>query len=267
MLEQSLEIADRRPLRPSRESISPAPQRRPSLGLIGVGAFGEFCIAHLAGHFDVSIHDPRRDLGVLEKSQGVRVTDLATAAQKDIVLLAVAPRDLRDVARKIAPHLKIGSLVIDVCSIKTKPLAILAEELPAHAEIVGTHPLFGPRSGKDGIEGLTIAVCSSGSPRGRLVTRFLRKKLGLRVVPTTPERHDEEMAYVQGLTHLLSRIVLAMDVPAIEHTTATFDHLMRMVGMVRDDSDEIFRAITEENPFAAEVKRRLREAAQAVTTF
>jgi hypothetical protein len=35
-----------------------------------------------------------------------------------------------------------------------------------------------------------------------------------------------------------------------------------MVEAVRDDSDELFRTITVENPFAAEVRSRLLRAAQ-----
>ncbi|MGO4705674.1 prephenate dehydrogenase/arogenate dehydrogenase family protein [Microvirga sp. 2MCAF38] len=257
MLEPSIETIN-------RNAPADLSRRKPSLGLIGVGAFGEFSMTHLADLFDVCICDPRRDLRSIGERHNVQVADLATAARQDVVLLAVALRDLRDVARQIAPHLKVGSLVIDVCSIKMKPLAILAEELPSHVEIVGTHPLFGPQSGRDGIRGLSIAVCAADSPRSGLVARFLREKLGLRVVRTTPERHDGQMAYVQGLTHLLSRIVVALDMPALDHTTATFDHLMRMVDMVRHDSDEVFQTITRDNPFVAEVKRRLCEATQSI---
>ncbi len=63
------------------------------------------------------------------------------------------------------------------------------------------------------------------------------------------------MAYVQGLTHLIARIVVAMDVPPLEHTTATFAHLDKMVGMVRHDSDEMFRAIIDDNPFVDDVMK------------
>jgi len=78
-------------------------------------------------------------------------------------------------------------------------------------------------------------------------------------------RHDRQMAYVQGLTHLLARIVLAMDVPAVDHATQTYGHLQSMVEMVRHDSDELFDTILGENPFAAEVLAAFWDSAARVT--
>lgn len=242
------------------------PPARPGLGLIGAGAFGTFCIAHLAPHFRLRLTDPRPDLPALAARHGVEAADLAAAAAEPVVVLAVPQPRLEAVARAIAPHLAPGSLVIDVCSIKQKPLATLLEHLPDHVDVVGTHPLFGPRSGAGGIAGLRVAVCAGrGRSTGR-VARFLERKLGLAVLSTTAAEHDRQMAYVQGLTHLLARIVLAMDVPELAQTTTAFEHLTRMVEVVRSDSDELFRTITAENPFVDEVKARLLEATRALAT-
>lgn len=240
------------------------PRSRPSLGLIGVGAFGALCIPHLTPFFDVRLYDATRNLDALCACHGVDAVDLATAAGQDIVVVAVPKSALRSVARAIAPHLRPESLVIDVCSLKTEPLTILASELPPHVGIVGTHPLFGPQSGRDGIEGLRIAICPARGRRARLVERFLRHRLKLRVVRTSAEEHDRQMAYVQGLTHLLARIVVAMGVPRLDHTTAAFSHLEAMVGMLRHDSDELFRTIVADNPFAGEMLASFAKATDEV---
>lgn len=225
----------------------------PSLAIVGAGAFGEFCIPHLKNLFETSLCDPRPDLDRICERHGIAAVDIACAARHDIVLLAVPFRHLRSVARAIAPHVKPGTLVIDVCSVKVKPLLILQEELPARVDIVGTHPLFGPQSGRDGIAGLRIAVCPARGRKSALVARFLRMRLRLAAARMKPERHDRQMAYVQGLTHLISRIVLAMDVPPLEHRTATYAHLEAMIGMVRHDSNALFRSIVADNPFAGDV--------------
>jgi len=240
------------------------PPDRPSLAIIGAGAFGEFCIPHLKAFFEIRLCDPRRDLATICGRHGVSAVDLAGAARQDIVLLAMPFRHLRTVAQAIAPHLKPGALVIDVCSIKVKPLSILDEELPAHVEIVGTHPLFGPQSGRDGIVGLRVAVCPARGRRSTLVTRFLRTRLKLAAARMSAEQHDRQMAYVQGLTHLISRIVLTMDVPPLEHRTTTYAHLESMIGMVRHDSDELFRTIVADNPFAGEVMQSFVRATKDV---
>jgi prephenate dehydrogenase len=235
---------------------STRPQARRSLGLIGAGAFGAFIVPHLLPFFDVAVADPGRDGGV----------DIEAAAARDIVVLAVPLAALEAVVVQIAPRLKPGAIVVDVCSVKMKPLDILRRLLPEHARIVGTHPLFGPQSGRNGLPGLSIAVCGE-SPAARLAGRFFSRHLGLEVVRTDAERHDRQMAYVQGVTHLLARIVLAMDIPEVDHPTQTFRHLQQMVEMVRHDSDELFRAITTDNPFAEEVLAAFWSGAEQVAAI
>lgn len=240
-----------------REHPCPLParpdRRKRSLCIVGAGAFGEFCIPHLSRFFETSVFDARRDLDLICSRHGVRPTDLAAAATADVVLLAVPLSNLREVARAIAPKLRPGTLVVDVCSVKTKPLSILTEELPPGIDIVGTHPLFGPQSGRNGIKGLRVSVCPARGRRSAAVARFLRSKLHLDAIVTTPEEHDRQMAYVQGLTHVMSRIVIAMNLPRFDHTTPTFSHLEKMVDMLRHDSDDLFRTITGDNPYSAEV--------------
>jgi prephenate dehydrogenase len=242
-----------------------APWRRSTrsgLGLIGVGAFGAFAVPHLAPFFDLLLYDAHRDVADLARRHGARVAGLAAAAAQDIVVVAVPLAEVAALAEAIAPHVRPGALVVDVCSVKVKPLAVLAERLPAHVEIVGTHPLFGPQSGREGIRGLSITVCPVRGRSGAALSRFFRHKLGLHVQQISAEIHDAEMAYVQGLTHLLSRMVLAVKPPEVAHGTPSFGHLMQMVEAVRHDSDELFRTITAENPFVADVRHRLLRAAQ-----
>ena len=224
------------------------------IGLIGLGAFGAFARTHLARHFEVVAHDPARD--------GARLAEAASCA---VVILAVPLAAMADVARAIAPVLRPGALVVDVCSVKSAPIALLDAILPEHADIVGTHPLFGPQSGRDGIAGLPVAVCPARrGRRRRLVARFLTETLALDAVVLGPEEHDRQMATVQGLTHLLARIVLEMGVGDTRLATPTFRHLLRMVDTVRHDSEALFRTILGTNPHATAMRARFRAAADAV---
>lgn len=238
--------------------------RRPTMGIIGLGAFGTFAIPHLAPLFDLHLHDAARSIDAAVLPCGARPAPLAEAAAQDVVVLAVPFGALGEAASAIAPWLRPGALVADVCSLKVKPLAILRDVLPDHVDIVGTHPLFGPQSGGAGVGGLRIAVSPVRGRRAAIVRRFLEKRMGLAAFEIAPEDHDREMAYVQGLTHLLSRILVAMEIPALRHTTPTFDHMMRMVESVRHDTDELYRTITLENPYSAEVRTRFLAAAKAL---
>lgn len=230
-----------------------------SIGLIGFGAFGRLIARCLAPHLRVLAHDPFVPADAF--GPDAVPVDLATAAACPVVILAVPVPALRAVARSVAPHLRPGALVADVGSVKVVPAAILREELPDHADILATHPLFGPQSARDGIAGLKVAVCPV---RGRHTLRaaaFLRRVLGLEVVVTTPEAHDREMAAVQGLTHLIAKVLVRMEplpgrAGGRSMTTRSFERIMEAVDMVRHDAPEVFSAIERQNPFAPAVRRR-----------
>jgi prephenate dehydrogenase len=128
--------------------------------------------------------------------------------------------------------------------------------LPGHVGIVATHPLFGPQSARDGIGGLKVAVCPVRGDAGLRVAAFLRRTLGLRVIMTTPDAHDRELAMVQGLTHLIANVLVQMEPRPARMTTRSFELLMQGVAMVRHDAPEVFEAIERSNPYAREVRRR-----------
>ncbi len=240
---------------------------RPPLGLIGAGAFGQFVVPHLASHFDIVVADPRPDLPQLAQRLGIRAGTLEEAAAAPVVILAVPVQAMAAAAEAIAPHVRAGAMVLDVGSVKVKPAAILSAALPEHVDVVCTHPLFGPQSARGGIEGLKIAVCHvRGARTRRRVAAFCRRVLRLTVIDTTPERHDREVAYVQGITHLIGKTLITMDLEDFRQTTVSYDLLRQAVGFIADDSAELFRAIELENPFAAEARQAFFDAVRRVET-
>lgn len=226
----------------------------PSLGIVGFGAFGRLMARHLAPHTRLVAYDPALPAGgVLE---GARLGTLAKAAGCDIVALAAPVNRLAEVVAAIGPHLRPGALVLDVGSVKVGPAAVLRAGLPAWVDILGTHPLFGPQSARAGIAGLRIALCPIRGTSWRRLAAFLRRDLRLRVIVTTPEAHDREAATVQGLTHLIAKVLVRMEPLPTRMTTASFSRLIEAVEMVRHDAPEVFLAIERANPYAPEVRRR-----------
>jgi prephenate dehydrogenase len=208
--------------------------------------------------------DPFRDLAALAIVCGGCVGTMSDLPSCDIVILAVPVQRLEELLVQIAPGLRQGALVLDVCSVKVKPCEIMTRRLPSSVSIVGTHPLFGPQSGKDGIAGLNMAVCAVRGKGAALVRRFCRHTLGLRVFACSAAEHDRQMAYTQGLTHLIAKMVGSMNLPEFDLTTKTYQLMQQMVGMIANDSDELFRAIERENPFMAEAKGSFFAAARAL---
>lgn len=229
---------------------------RPRLGLIGYGAFGRLTAQHLSAGFEVLAYDPAMTAGDVHAA----TVDLAEAAACPVVVLAVPVGVLQETLTTLAPLLSPGALVLDVGSVKVKPAELMQRLLPDHVRIVGTHPLFGPQSAKNGLEGLRIAICEvRGGKDARRVAAWCRKRLGLKVFLVTPEAHDQEAAMVQGLTHMIARVLLKMEPLPTRMTTTSFERLMQGVDMVRHDSPAVYQAIERDNPFAAGVRERFFE--------
>ena len=229
---------------------------RPRLGLIGYGAFGKLSAQHLSAWFEVVAYDPE----LTADDDHVTAASLAEAAACPVVVLAVPVGVLENTLIEIAPLLTKAALVLDVGSVKVKPAEAMARLLPDHVRIVGTHPLFGPQSAKDGVVGLRIAICEvRGRKDARRTAAWCRKILGLKVFNVTPEEHDREAATVQGLTHMIARVLLKMEPLPTRMTTTSFERLMQGVDMVRHDSPAVYQAIERDNPFASGVRERFFE--------
>jgi prephenate dehydrogenase len=236
----------------------------PAVGIIGFGAFGRLMAGYLRPHFSVCAYDPKLPPGPSVEVSGVILTSLPATANCPIVVLATPVNRLAEAVKEISPHLRPGSLVLDVGSVKVVPAGIMQRGLPSHVEIVATHPLFGPQSARGGIKGLKVAVCPIRGRRGLRVAAFLRKVLALDVIVTTPEAHDREAATVQGLTHLIARVLVQMEPLPIRMTTRSFELLMEGVDMVRYDAPEVFQAIERSNPYSREVRQRFFDLAAAL---
>ncbi|CUH53160.1 prephenate dehydrogenase/arogenate dehydrogenase family protein [Shimia marina] len=235
--------------------------QQPSVGLVGFGGFGRLIARELAQGNKLTICDPLYSRAVLPDGQRLTLQGLAEVAQSDIVILAVPVSAMAHVCRVLAPHLRPGTLVVDVGSVKVAPMQDMQRLLPAHVEILGTHPLFGPQSARSGIAGHKIALCPVRGSKWRRVAAVLRRR-GLQVLVTSAQDHDRELAVVQGLTHMIGKVLSDLGPMPERLTTASFDLLREAVRMVQDDPPTVLHAIEVANPYAAEVRNAFFERAE-----
>lgn len=227
-----------------------------SVGLLGFGAFGRLVAKSLSPIVPVVVHDPALKMSDVADID-VHVGTVAEAGGCDMLIVAAPVSEFVTALREVRPYLRPGATVVDVGSVKVGPIKIMQAELPDFVEIVGTHPLFGPQSARTGIAGRKIVVCPVRGRRvARNLTAVLRHVFKLDVIVTTPEQHDREAALVQGITHLIARVLVRMEPWPTRLTTASFDHLVQATEMVRYDSAGVFSAIEQANPFAAEVREK-----------
>lgn len=221
------------------------------IGLIGCGDFGEFMLPHLKrlAHGLVYVHDKRT------KPEIWYSADIKQVASSDLVLLSVPSTSLESVLIEIKDSVKKDAVVADVCSVKVKPCQLMKKYLPETAEIIGTHPLFGPQSAKDGIEGLKIVLCPVRTSNIEKISCFL-DNLGLEVIVTSPEEHDKQMAYAQGLTHFVAKALSNMDIGYISQRTKAYELLLELERMLENDSEELFLSIQKDNPYSKKAREK-----------
>lgn len=228
--------------------------KKHTIGIIGYGAFSQFIVPLLTPYYRVLVYSRRN---IQNPPIGAEVVDIDTACQADIVVLSVVVQALEAVLQQIATKLKPGSIVIDVCSVKVVPIELMRKYLPKTVHIVGTHPVFGPESGKNGITGLPIAICPVRIPSEELgnIHTFLQEELKLHVITLSPDDHDKEMAYALSLTHLVSRGLQNIAIPELRLPTQSYLLLQSVKKNLQNDSTDLFYTIQNYNPYAKKVRQ------------
>jgi prephenate dehydrogenase len=229
-----------------------------TVSLIGLGAFGALAARQLKGHADVRVHEPKADDDAV-RALGVTPASIEDAARAEVVVLCVPVQVIPVVCVTIAPLLAEGTLVCDVGSVKLRPVEWMLNTLPAHTQVLGTHPLFGPQTDAElgGVSGERIALCRArvDDATHARVRHFLGETLGLNILEMTPDEHDQQMAFVQGLTHLIGRAACEIRLPDLAASTLAYRRLLQLKCNTECDAPELFEAIQKLNPYAANTRQ------------
>lgn len=232
----------------------------------GAGGMGRWCARLFKSiGFDVSISS-RRDASSVARSLGVRLSRPDEADAFDIIVLSVPIDAVEKVASELAPRMKPGSLLMDLSSLKKKPVESMLRHAPPGVEVIGAHPLFGPES--DGRGRTMVLVPTERSERWLSIIRDLFKDAGFNVLEATAEQHDENMAVVQGLTHFMyvamgrtlekSRVDLD---EASAFKTPVYGITKELLGRVLSQSPELY-ALIQSSRYAGELRRTYIEACE-----
>jgi len=130
----------------------------------------------------------------------------------DFVVLSTPVGSMAGVLADVASNLEPGCIVTDVGSVKGTVVDLLPGLLPEGVEFVGSHPmagshLRGPEHARaDLFEGATCVVTPRAveDTAATLRVESFWRSLGARVTRRTPTAHDDEVAWVSHLPHLLS---------------------------------------------------------------
>lgn len=230
-----------------------------SVGIIGLGEFGRLVAQLVPKSIAVYGHDPE-----VSEITGVQITSLPQIAKADVVVLAIPLAAYDTVLSNLHPLLRPDTLVIDTCSVKVKPEALIERYLPGHPEVLLTHPLFGPRSAAAGVEGQRIVVTRCQGGRARQVLHHCQTRLAIKMEHMTSQTHDQAMAQTHALTFFVARGLRQLEMPARSFTVPSFQLMANLIDVDIDHSEALFTTLQKGNPFAASARQELLQSLQQV---
>ena len=133
-----------------------------------------------------------------------------------------------------------------VVSAQEFPKNLLLNRLPAELDILCTHPMFGPDSGKGSWAKLPFMFervrIGSADERRRRVDAFLEffEDKGCRMLEMMCEEHDRKTAGSQFITHTVGRILGVMDLEKTDLDTKGFESLLSLIDNTSNDSFDLY---------------------------
>jgi len=195
------------------------------------------------------------------RSMEIDYTLLDSVGEFDVIILTPPPEALPEVVRKISASLRVGSLVMDISSVKLGVVDEIASILPGEIEYLSIHPLFGSKTRR--LSGnVVVLIPIRGSSYLRAI-KFVFESAGLKVVESSLEEHDRIMAYVQ-IAHHLSYLSLALTLwnglgstDAQRFATRSLRRTFTMFGLFYENL-RVIREIAKLNRYGAEAIEHLK---------
>lgn len=233
-------------------------ERTPLVGVYGLGRFGKFWGGLLS--------QKMRVLGASrswkeELPEGITQCAVEDLAEAEAVFLCVAISAMEDSSRTLAQVLRPEQLVLDTCSVKVYPSQVMLESFSPRQPLIATHPMFGPDSARGGVEGLPIIMHPLRHVTGeyeRWRERF--GELGLNIVEMSPDDHDREAAYTQGITHFVGRVLSRLELPESSIATLGYRKIQEVIEQTCNDPYQLFIDLQHYNPYTSSMRGELSEA-------
>ena len=213
------------------------------VSLIGHGRLGKLISSFLSRDVDLDIFDQSISRPISEISNS------------SVVLLCVPISQMEKVCQDISPHLQENTLIIDVCSVKEYPMEVMKKNLPSHAQILGTHPMFGPDSIHDTLFGAKLVLCNESCEENlyKKIKLYLSNQ-GMRLIEATPEEHDKSISKTLILSHFIGNTLMEYGAQEELIDTKGYRRLLRILDTVKNDTNQLFNDMNKYNRFSKEMR-------------
>jgi prephenate dehydrogenase len=215
-----------------------------SVGIVGVGLIGgSIALAALRAGYRVYLYDCLSPEKLAESKfrPALMVADLEELAfHSRLIILATPIAALANIGAVLGELVISGHVVSDVASVKETVTKALAKALRNRCDYVPAHPMAG--SEKSGAEaaradlfaGAVTLVCPelAGEAASVQLVKSFWEELGTRVVLTSVAAHDQMVAAMSHLPHLIAALL-------VNHVAATNRAALELSGSGFRDSTRI----------------------------
>jgi prephenate dehydrogenase len=231
------------------------------LGLIGFGRFGRLLYNQLKNSADIQVFDSNAMSDF--KNESIPFTELPDVCKREYIILATPVSQLEQVCTDMKPHLSDRAVIMDVCAVKTYPSQIMKTVFNSSVQILGTHPLFGPDSVQESMQGhLMIISPYRISAKNLNWIKDFWQSFGIKLIEMTPDEQDRLMAWTLAMTHFLGRSLTDLPLPETTIATRDYRNLIELMRKINRDTWELFEDMHRFNPYTEDMRRRLLESMQ-----
>eukprot|EP00252_Welwitschia_mirabilis_P002348 TRINITY_DN12281_c0_g1_i4.p1 TRINITY_DN12281_c0_g1~~TRINITY_DN12281_c0_g1_i4.p1 ORF type:complete len:383 (+),score=74.45 TRINITY_DN12281_c0_g1_i4:376-1524(+) len=239
------------------------------IGIVGFGNYGQFLAKTIINHGHTVLAYSRTDYSDVAQKMGVQFfcdPDDFCEEHPEVILLCTSIISTESVLRSFpTQRLKRSTLFVDVLSVKEFPRNLFLRILPPEFDVLCTHPMFGPQSGKAGWGGLPFVydkVRVGGGLRAKRCDQFLEifAKEGCRMVEMSCAEHDRHTAESQFITHTVGRMLGKLNLESTPINTKGYETLLQIVENTAGDSFDLYYGLFMYNVNATEQLERLEMA-------
>lgn len=234
-----------------------------TVSVYGYGRFGKFWADILAADFNVKVYS-RRGLKAHEVSDGIQITDEQGIFDCDAIFFCVAISAFKNVLLQSKSFFKDHTVFFDTCSVKVAPARWMNRYLPENSVKIATHPMFGPDSYINNAD-LPMVMCNQNASVAEFdfwVSYFGNKKM--RVETMTVYEHDEKVAYSQGITHYVGRVLADLQLSSTNIDTLGYKKLLEIIEQTCNDNWQLFIDLQSYNPYTKKMRGDLHESIQKI---
>ncbi|KAL6509366.1 ATP-binding cassette transporter CGR1 [Orobanche gracilis] len=181
-------------------------------------------------------------------------------SNNDVILLCTSILSLSQVIESLPLNcLSQTTLFADVLSVKEYPRDLMLQVLPHDSDVLCTHPMFGPESGRDGWKDLNFMYEKVRITNEDICSRFLNIFAieGCRMMEMNCEEHDRLSSRSQFLTHAIGRVMAEMGIEPTPIDTKGFQNLVQVKESTSRDSFDLFSGLFIHNRFAKQQLKNL----------